>query len=54
MYQEYLGATGASAAGTLEQMNSEYLDSLQGRLTKLQSTLEGLFSSIFNTDDIYP
>ena len=54
MYQEYLGATGASASGTLEEMNAEYLDSLQGRLTKLQSTLEGLFSSIFNTDDIYP
>lgn len=54
MYQEYKGATGASASGTLEQMNAKHLDSLQGRMTKLQASLEGLFSSIFNTDDIYP
>lgn len=27
MYQEYKGATGASASGTLEEMNAEYLDS---------------------------
>ena len=54
MYQEYKGATGVSASGTLEQMNAKHLDSLQGRMTKLQASLEGLFSSIFNTDDIYP
>lgn len=54
MYQEYKGATGASASGTLEQMNTEYLDSLQGRMIKLQSTLEGLFNDVFTTDMVYP
>lgn len=54
MYREYKGATGAGASGTLEQMNAEYLDSLQGRMTKLQSTLEGLFNDVFTTDMVYP
>ena len=54
MYQEYLGATGSNASGTLEQMNTEYLDSWQGRATKLQASLEGLFNTVFNTDAIYP
>ena len=54
MYQEYKGATGASASGTLEEMNTEYLDSWQGRVTKLQASLEGLFSTVFDTDAIYP
>lgn len=54
MYREYKGATGAGASGTLEEMNTEYLDSLQGRMTKLQSTLEGLFNDVFTTDMVYP
>lgn len=54
MYKEYLGATGSSAAGTLDQMNEEYAQSIEGRTAKLQASLEGLFSTIFNTDDIYP
>lgn len=54
MYREYLGATGGAATGTLDQMNQEYADSIAGRSAKLQASLEGLFSTIFNTDDIYP
>ena len=54
MYQEYLGATGETASGTLEQMNQEYMDSLQGRMATLQATLEGLFNDVFTTDMIYP
>ena len=54
MYQEYKGATGSAAAGTLDQMSEEYADSIAGRSAKLQASLEGLFSTIFNTDDIYP
>lgn len=54
MYQEYLGATGINASGTLEQMNQEYLDSLEGRTAKLQATLEGLFNDVFTTDMVYP
>ena len=54
MYKEYKGATGANAAGTLDVMNEEYAQSIEGRSAKLQASLEGLFSTIFNTDDIYP
>ena len=54
MYREYKGATGASAAGTLDQMNAEFANSIEGRSAKMQASLEGLFSTIFNTDDIYP
>lgn len=54
MYKEYLGATGSSAAGTLDQMNEEYANSIAGRSAKMQASLEGLFSTVFNTDDIYP
>lgn len=54
MYRDYLGATGTAATGTLDQMNQEYADSIEGRSAKLQASLEGLFSTIFNTDDIYP
>ena len=54
MYQEYLGATGEGAAGTLEQMNQEYMDSLQGRMATLQATLESLFNDVFTTDMVYP
>ena len=54
MYEEYKGATGANAAGTLDIMSEEYAQSIEGRSAKLQASLEGLFSTIFNTDDIYP
>lgn len=54
MYREYLGATGENASGTLERMNQEYMDSLQGRMATLQSTLEGLFNDVFTTDMVYP
>jgi TP901 family phage tail tape measure protein len=54
MYQEYKGATGEAATGTLDQMNQEYADSLAGRVQKLQTTMEGIFSNIFNTDSFYP
>ena len=54
MYREYLGATGSSAAGTLDQMNQEYAESLVGRTQKLNTTLEGLFNDVFTTDTVYP
>ena len=53
MYREYLGAS-ENAEGTLDQMNEEYLDSLEGRTAKIQASLEGIFSSIFDTDVVYP
>lgn len=54
MYEEYKGATGNVATGTLDQMNEEFANSIEGRTARLQASLEGLFSTIFNTDDIYP
>ena len=53
MYREYLSAS-ENAEGTLDQMNEEYLDSLEGRTAKIQASLEGIFSSIFDTDVVYP
>lgn len=53
LYDEYKGAS-ESADGTLDQMNEEVVDSLEGRMNKLQATFEGIFNSMFKTDDIYP
>ena len=54
MYEEYVGATGSAATGTLDQMNQEYAESLAGRTQKLNTTLEGLFNDVFTTDMVYP
>lgn len=54
MYEQYVGATGESAKGTLDTMNEEYANSLAGKSQKLQTTFEGLFNDVFNTDMIYP
>nr|DAU16583.1 MAG TPA: minor tail protein [Caudoviricetes sp.] len=40
--------------GTLDVMNEKYVDSLEGRLNKLQATFEGLFSNLFETTDFNP
>ena len=53
LYDEYKGAS-ESADGTLDQMNEEIVNSLEGRMNKLQATFEGIFNSMFKTDDIYP
>ena len=54
MYRQYKDATGENATGTLDTMNEEYANSIAGRSAKMQASLEGLFSTVFNTDDIYP
>lgn len=53
LYDEYKGAS-ESADGTLNQMNEEFVDSLEGRMNKLHNSMESVFSSLFNTDDVYP
>lgn len=53
MYREYKGATGSAATGTLDEMSQEVADSLAGRMTKLQATIEGIFNNLFSTDDFY-
>lgn len=54
MYRQYKDATGENATGTLDVMNEEYAQSLEGRSAKLQATLEGLFNDVFTTDMVYP
>ena len=53
MYREYLGYS-QNASGTLDQMQAEYADSMEGRLNKLYATFEGLVTDIVNTDTFYP
>lgn len=52
LYEEYKGAS-ETAEGTLDKMNQEYVDSLEGKMNQLQTSLEGVFSSLFDTDDFY-
>lgn len=52
LYKEYLGAS-QNAEGTADEMQEIYANSMEGRLNKLQSTAEGIFNDIFNTDDFY-
>ena len=52
LYKDYLGAS-ENAEGTADQMQDIYANSMEGRLNQLQSTAEGIFNDIFNTDDFY-
>ena len=52
LYEDYLGAS-QNAEGVADQMQEIYANSMEGRLNKLQSTAEGIFNDIFNTDDFY-
>ena len=54
MYNEYKqSAQEGKDKGTLDQMNEKYVDSLEGKLNKLQASFEGIFSNLFDTDDFY-
>ena len=52
LYAEYKDAS-MTANGEMEKMQEVYADSLEGRLNKLQATMEGIFNDLFNTDDFY-
>lgn len=52
MYNEYKNAS-QNAEGTLDVMNEKYVNSLEGRMNKLQATFEGMISKIFESDDFY-
>lgn len=52
MYNEYKNAS-QNADGTLDVMNEKYVNSLEGRMNKLQATFEGMISKIFESDDFY-
>lgn len=55
LYQQYKQSSEeGKEKGTLDVMNEKYVDSLEGRLNKLQATFEGLFSNLFETTDFNP
>ena len=54
LYKQYLAASeGETGTETLDSMQKVYEESLQGRLNTLRSTVEGIFTKAFNTDDFY-
>ena len=52
LYEDYLYAS-QNAEGTADEMQAIYGESLEGRLSKLQSTAEGIFNDLFNSSDFY-
>lgn len=52
LYAEYKDAS-ITADGEMEKMQGVYADSLEGRINKLQATLEGVFNDLFNSSDFY-
>ncbi len=54
MYYDYLEEAENNSLGTLDEMESEYLDSLAGKSATLQATVEGLLSSLFDQSKFTP
>lgn len=52
MYNEYKNAS-QNAGGTLDVMNEKYMNSLEGRMNKLQATFEETINGFFETDNFY-
>lgn len=52
LYNQYKAGS-ENASGTLDVMNEKYVDSLQGKLNKLQTTFEGIINSLGNSSDFY-
>ena len=50
MYEGYYDDA-INSAGTLEEMQSEYMESLAGKANALKASFEGLLSDLFNQDD---
>lgn len=53
MYEKYKTSS-ETANGTLDTMNDEYLESVEGRLQTLYASAQGLVSELFNQDSIGP
>lgn len=51
MYQDAM-TTSMTSAGTLAQQHATYLESIEAHQEKLKTSAEGLYDSIFNSDDI--
>lgn len=52
MYNEYKSAS-QNADGTLDIMNDKYVNSIEGKMNKLQATFEETLGKFFETDDFY-
>ena len=52
LYNEYKSGS-ENASGTLDVMNDKYVDSLQGKLTKLQSTFEDILNGLGDSSEFY-
>lgn len=52
LYKQYKAGS-ENANGTLDVMNEKYVDSLQGKLNKLQTTFEGIINSLGDSSDFY-
>ena len=50
MYERYYDDA-LNSAGTLEEMQAEYMESLAGKAKALQASFEGLLTSLFDQDD---
>ena len=52
-YTEYLTAS-ENSAGTLDEMQSEYMESLEGKINALVASLQGALTSLFDQDSLGP
>ena len=52
LYGQYKEAS-ENASGTLDVMSEKYVNSLEGRMNKLQASAENLFDDLFDTEDFY-
>lgn len=52
LYNQYKDAS-ENASGTLDVMSEKYVNSLEGRMNKLQASAENLFDDLFDTEDFY-
>ena len=53
LYDSYKDSS-ENADGTLDTMNDKYVNSLEGKMKQLQSTFEGIITSLTTADDWYP
>ncbi len=54
LYKEYLAASqNETGTATMDMMQDVYEKSMQGRLNRLQASIEGIFTNAFDTDNFY-
>lgn len=53
LYSQYKTAS-ENAEGTLDEMTNKAIDSIEGRMNRLQANIEGIITSLVNSSDLYP